>query len=272
MTIQSRISRAQHDETRLSRVFPIEEDHNAQATLQRLVPHHGGIQMQMRFLWPRAEVFETVQGLEVDLPIIFTPCPTSLRVRTGVEKHAVSVAPQCGDGMQMEADDFINVFLLRIVAVHTMIFDARRQAMPMLVQLLLIEVYPSLFLRTLRGFLARWRLRDGQGKSAPACDIHHRERGNLQPAFGTTRTAVEEVPEPERLLATLGEKGRVMRRDQFRTRVECRHQHMLMKVWPVKRRPKLPCDSAFRVVAVATQVTEVDATAQHEDGDEQRGQ
>ena len=63
-----------------------------------------------------------------------------------------------------------------------------------------------------------------------------------------------------------------MRRDQFRTRVECRHQHMLMKVGPVKRRPKLPCDSAFRVVAVATQVAEVDAAAQREDGDEQRGQ
>ena len=61
MTIQIRISRAQHDETRRGRVFPIEEDHNAQATLKRLVPHHGGIQMQMRFLWPRAEVFETVQ-------------------------------------------------------------------------------------------------------------------------------------------------------------------------------------------------------------------
>jgi hypothetical protein len=55
-----------------------------------------------------------VQGLEVDLPSIFAPCPTSLRVRTGVEKHAVGVAPQFGNGVQIEADDFINVFLLRI--------------------------------------------------------------------------------------------------------------------------------------------------------------
>src|SRR5258705_3835198 len=98
--------------------------------------------MQMRFIFHSSEVLETVQGLEVDLPIIFTPCPTALRVRTGVEKHAVSVAPQFGDGMQIEADDFINIFLLRIVAVHTMIFDARRQAMPMLTQLLLVEVDP----------------------------------------------------------------------------------------------------------------------------------
>src|SRR5262245_3054335 len=93
MSIQLRISRAQHDKTRLGRVFPTEQDHNAQATLKRLVPHHGGIQGQMRFLWPRAEILETVQGLEVDLPIIFAPCPASLRVRTGVEKHAVGIAP-----------------------------------------------------------------------------------------------------------------------------------------------------------------------------------
>src|SRR5262249_2549779 len=143
MAIQIRISRAQHDETRLGRVFPLEEDHNTQATLQRLVPHHGGIQMHMRFLWPRAEVLEPVQGLEVDLPIIFPPGPTSLWVRTGVEEPAVRVASQFGDGVQLEADDFINVFLLRIVAIHTMIADARRQAMPMLAQLLLVEVDPG---------------------------------------------------------------------------------------------------------------------------------
>src|SRR2546425_10231555 len=35
----------------------------------------------------------------------------------------------------------------------------------------------------------------------------------------------------------------------------------LMKVRPVKRLPTLPCDGAFQVVAGATQVAEVDATA-----------
>src|SRR5262252_1921987 len=108
MAIQLRISRAQNDETWLGRVFPIEEDHQAQATLQRLVPHHGGIQMHMRFLWPRAEVLEPVQDLEVDLAIIFTLGSTALWVRTGVEKPAISVAPQFGDSVQMEADDFIH--------------------------------------------------------------------------------------------------------------------------------------------------------------------
>src|SRR5262249_55985867 len=113
-TVQLRISRAQHDETRLGRVFLVEKDHETHATLQRLVPHHGGIQVQIRFICPCSEVLETAQVLEVDLPIILALCPTSLRVRTGVDKHAVSVAPQLGDRVQIEADNFINIFLLRI--------------------------------------------------------------------------------------------------------------------------------------------------------------
>ncbi len=172
--------------------------------------------------------------------------------------------------MQIEADDFINIFLFRIVAVHTMILDTRWQAMSMRTQLLLGEVDPRVFRLRLGGFLSRRRLRDGERQSAPACDIDHSERGNLQAAFGAARTAVEEVPETARLLATLRDEGRVMRRDQFRARVERRPQHALMKIWPVKGLPKLPCDGAFSVAAVATQVTEVDATTQHKDRDEQR--
>jgi hypothetical protein len=84
-------------------------------------------------------------------------------------------------------------------------------------------------------------------------------------------TKPEEVPETERLLATLGEERCVMCRDQFRVRVERRHQYALMKVGPVKRLPELPRDGAFSIVAVATQVAEVDATAQHKGCDEQRG-
>src|ERR1700758_5128193 len=104
--------------------------------------------------------------------------------------------------------------------------------MPMRTQLLLVEVDPRVCRLRLCGVLSRRRLRHGERESAPACDIDHRERGNLQPTFGTTRTAVEEVPEPERLLATLREEGRVMRRDQFRARVERRQQHTLVKVGP----------------------------------------
>jgi len=153
-----------------------------------------------------------------------------------------------------------------------MIGEARRQAMPMRTQWLRVEVDPGFFRLRLGGVLSRWRLRSGERESAPAGDIDHGERGHLQATFGATRTAVEEVPAPERLLAPLGEEGRVMRRDQFRARVERRHQHALVKVGPVKWFPELPCDGAFRVVAVATPVAEGATTAQHKDRDEQRGQ
>src|SRR6266850_267075 len=107
MTIQLWISRAQNDEPPLGRVFPVEEDHQAQAPLKRFVPHHGSIKMQMWFFCPGSEVLETAQGLEFNLSIICAPGPTSLRVWTGVEKPAVGVAPQCGDGVPIEADHFI---------------------------------------------------------------------------------------------------------------------------------------------------------------------
>src|SRR5215471_9576901 len=211
MTIQFRISRTQNDETRFGWVFPVQEHHQTQATLQRLVPHDSGIQVQMRLIFTCAEILETAQVLEVDLPRIFAPCPTALRVQSGVEKHAVGVAPQFGDGVQIEVNDFINIFLLRIVAIYTMIGDARRQAMPMRTQLLPIEVDPGFFRLSLCGVLSRRCLRNDKRESASACDIDHSERGNLQATFGTARTAVEEVPEPERLLTTLRDKGRVMR-------------------------------------------------------------
>jgi len=63
-----------------------------------------------------------------------------------------------------------------------------------------------------------------------------------------------------------------MSRDQFRVRGQRRHQHALMKVGPVKWCPKLPCDGTLSIVAVATQVAAVNATAKHKDRDEQRGQ
>src|SRR5262247_1274967 len=171
MAMQCRISRAQNDETRFGWVFPVQEHHKTQATLQRLMPHHSGIQVQMRLICSWAKVLEMAQVLEVHLPSIFASCPTALRVRSGVEKQAVGVAPQFGDRMQIEADDCINIFLLRIVAVYTMIGDSRRQAMPMLAQLLRVEVDPGFFRLRLCGLLARRRLRDGQRESAPACDI-----------------------------------------------------------------------------------------------------
>jgi hypothetical protein len=121
MTIQLRVCRAQHDEPRRGRVFPVQEHHQTQATLQRLVSHDGGIQVQMRLIFACAEILATAQVWEVDLPSIFAPCPTSLRVRSGGETPAVGVAPQFGDRLQIEAGDCINIFLLCIGAVHAMI-------------------------------------------------------------------------------------------------------------------------------------------------------
>src|SRR5262249_28753400 len=134
----------------------------------------------MWLLFSCAEVLETAQVLELDLPVILPPCPTALWVRTGVEKHAVGIAPQFGDRVQIETDDFINIFLLCIVAIHTMIGDSRRQAMPMRTQLLRVEVDPGFFRLSLCGLLSRWRLRHGERKSTSACDIDDGERGNLQ--------------------------------------------------------------------------------------------
>ena len=270
MTIQLRIRRAQNDEPWLGRVFPVQEHHNAHATLQRLVPHHGSLQMEMRFLRPHSEVLETAQGLEADFPVILPPCPTSPRVRTGGEKHAVGITPQFGDRMPIEADDFITLLLLRIIAVHPMLWDTRGPAMSMRTQLLRGEVDPRVFRLRLCGVLSRRRLRDGERQSAPACDIDHRERGKLQAAFGAAGTAVAAVPETARLLATRRDAGRVMRRDQCRARVERRPQHALMQIWPVKGLPNLPCNGAVSVAAVATQVTDVDATTQPKERDAHR--
>jgi hypothetical protein len=272
MIMQSRIRRAQHEATRRGRIFPMEEDHQAQATLKRLVPHHGGRQMPMRVLWPRAAVLETVQGLAGDLPILLTPCPTSLRVRTGGEKHAVSVAPPWGEGMPREADAFLTLFLLRIVTVSTGLGDTRRQAMPRLAQWLRVEGDPGFFRLSLGGGLARRRLRPGASASAPACDLHHRAGGNLPPACGTTRAAMEAVPATARRRITLGEAGRIMRREPCRVRAQRRHEHTRRKGGPGTGRPTLPCDGTGSLGAVATQGAEVDATASHKDRDAQGGQ
>src|SRR4029434_10725228 len=115
----------------------------------------------MRLLFPCAEVLNTAQVLEVALPSIFASCPPALRVRSGVEQHAVGVAPQFGDHMKIEVGDLIKIFLLRIVAIYTMIGEPRRQAMPMRPQLLRVEVDPRVFRLALGGFLSQWRLRDG---------------------------------------------------------------------------------------------------------------
>src|SRR5215211_5850721 len=110
--------------------LPVEDDHKAQATLKRLVPHHGGIQRQRRFIVHGAKIRATAHGLEVDLAVIFAPCPTALRVQTRGEKPPVRVAPQLRNRVPLKADDLIKICLLRRVAVHAMRAKARWQALP----------------------------------------------------------------------------------------------------------------------------------------------
>src|SRR5262249_16996948 len=126
-------------------------------------------------------------------------------MRTGVEELAVGIATQLRDRMQLECHHFINIFLLGKVAVHRVIGDHGWQAVTLVRQLLFVEIYQRLFLFLFGRRLSSWRcLCTGDSESAAARDIHDGECGNLQPAFGTPRAAIEEVAEPKSLLATLG--------------------------------------------------------------------
>jgi hypothetical protein len=272
MTRQGRISRGQDAATRRGRGLPIEEDHQAHATLQRLGPHHGGRQMHRGLVLPGAEVLETAQVLAGPLAVICAPCPAALRMRTGGAQQAGGGAPPFGAGVQLEADACIHRWLFRLVAGHTRLVEAWRQAMPMRTQLLPGEGEPGGFPLSPYGVLSRRRRRTGERQSAPACDIQHREGGHRPPACGTTRAAMAAVPEPERLLPPRGDAGRIMRREQCRVRGKRCHEHTLMQVGPGKWRPKRPCDGTLSLGAVAPQVAEGDATAEHKDRDEQRGQ
>ena len=111
----------------------------------------------MRCIGHGAKVLEPAQGRAVDLAVIGAPGPASLRVRTSVKKPAVGVAPPLSDGLQLEADHFIQLWLLRIIAIHAMLGDARRHALPMLTELLRVEVNTGCGRLGPRGLFARWR-------------------------------------------------------------------------------------------------------------------
>ena len=84
-----------------------------------------------------------------------------------IQEPTVSIAPQLGDRMQLEGDDLIEIFLLRKVAVHAVITNTLRQAMPLRAQLLLVEVDAGLFLiPPCCSLVLAWRgLGDGEGES-----------------------------------------------------------------------------------------------------------
>jgi hypothetical protein len=158
-----RIRPAQDHAPRLGRGVPMQEDHQAPATLQRLGPPHGGREMQRRFRGPRAAGLDTMQGLAGDLPSLLAPRPTALRVRTGGETHAGGVTAPWGHGVPLAADDFSNIGLLRLGAIHTRLAETRWQAMPMRAQGRRGAVDPGCCRLRLRGVLARRRLCNSEG-------------------------------------------------------------------------------------------------------------
>src|SRR5712691_8935655 len=133
--------------------------------------------------------------------------------------------------------------------------------MPLLPQLLRVEINPGLFRRLVACGLvsARRGLGDSEGDRAPPGHIHHRQGRNLQPPFGPTGTAVEKVPQPERRFAALRNKRGILRRDQLRARIQRRSPDPRVKVRPVKSCPELTRNRALGVLAVTTQITTSDA-------------
>src|SRR5262245_60729724 len=173
------------------------------------------------------------------------------------------LTPLVSNRVQVETDSCIKVFLLGKVPVHAMIGDLRRQAVTLFTQLLPVKINAGLFLGLLRAHLViAWGcLGHREGEGTAACHIHDSQCGDFQATFGPGGTAIEEVPQPERLLATLRDKGSILCRDDFRARVEGDRDDPLMEVRPVKAAPELPGNRALTIVAVATQIAKVDATS-----------
>src|SRR5581483_193897 len=131
-SVQPQVGRRQNDVTRPGRVFPINEDDHPQFPLERPVPDDGRVEMEMRFVCQRPEVLKPAQVLPVDLAVVLALAPAPPRMRFGVKEQTVGITTQFGDRVQSETDDFVNVFLLREVAVYGMISDLRWQPMAML--------------------------------------------------------------------------------------------------------------------------------------------
>jgi hypothetical protein len=238
------------------------------------VPDNRRIEMYMVGLLQRAKILKPAQVVKVDLAVVFTLSPSTLRMGAAIQEPTVGIAPQLGDRMQLESDDRIEIFLLRKVAVYAVITNTLRQALPLRAQLRLVEVEAGLFLlpSCCSLVLAWWGLGDGEGESAPACHVHHRHGRNLYAAFRASGTTVEEMPKPEGLFPALGNKGGILRRAQFRARIKRRRQDALMKVRPRKGRPELARNRALGVVTVTTEIAPGDMPAQGKNCSKQHSQ
>src|SRR2546427_3518256 len=215
--VQFQSSRGQENVAGLGRILPVDENHHPELTLERPVPDKGRREMHVGCLRQGAERLKPLQVVKVDLTVIFAPPPPALWRGAGIQEPAVGVAPQLSNRRQLEGHHFLNIVLFRKIAVHAVIFDPLGQTLALLPQLLLVEIDSGLLL-VLRCccFVIAWgRLANGERERAPACDIYDRQGRNLQPPFGAVGTAVEEVPQPEGLFATLRNERGILRRDQI---------------------------------------------------------
>ena len=116
-SVQFQVGRSQHDVTWLGQVFPIDEDDHTQFPPERFVPDDGCVDMDIPLIFPRSEIFKSAQVLPVDLTVVLALAPATAWVLTGIQKQAISIAAQLRDRMESETDNFINIFLLREVAI-----------------------------------------------------------------------------------------------------------------------------------------------------------
>ena len=84
------------------------------------------------------------------------------------------------------------------------------------------------------------------------------------------RAAGEDVPQPDRRFAALGNNRGLRRRAQVRARVARRSQDARMKGWPRTGTPQLTRQRALAVVTGAAQGAKVEAPPQRAEGRDQQ--
>src|SRR5215510_7418970 len=104
------------------------------------MPHNSRIQLHRLGFLQRAEVGEAAKVVKVDLAVILALGPAPQRMRASIKEQTVRVAPQLRDRVQVESNDFINIFLLRKVAVHAVRDDTFWQALTLHAQLLFVDI------------------------------------------------------------------------------------------------------------------------------------
>src|SRR5215475_3523506 len=175
------------------------------------MPDHRCRQMHMVNLRQRAERLKPAQVLPVNLAVILAVRPAPRRMWAGEQEATIGIAAQLRDRVQSEVYHGINILLLRKVAVYCVIGDPRREAMMMRSQLLGVEIHQGGFLVLLGRRCTRGRrLRDCERKRTTVRHLYHSEGRERQPPFRTTRAAVDEVTQPERLFPALRNEGGIL--------------------------------------------------------------